>query len=101
MLPIKNTTFLISDSVIAYLGWPSAVKQSTKAYWKDMGIAPIMNMRMPHTAFSATAGFSGMNSPANGCAQNIEITVIAVVNTRHEMSMRTSARFISFSFFAP
>ena len=85
---------------MAYLGWPSAVKQSTNAYWNDRGMTPIMNTRMPQTDFSAISAF-WVNSRTNGCAQNMDITVINVVNTRQATVIHSSALFISRSFFAP
>ena len=98
--PRKNTTFLISEKVMAYFGWPRAVKLSTKAYWKESGITPSINTRMPHTDFSAISSFC-VKRLTNGAAQNSETTVIVIVNTRQDIVIHSSARFISQPFFAP
>ena len=100
MLPRKNTTFRISESVMAYFGWPSAVKLSTNAYWKESGITPIINTRMPHTERSAISAFL-VKRLTKGAAANSETTVINVVNTRQAIVIHISARFTSAPFFAP
>ena len=98
--PRKTTSLRVSDRVMAYCGCPKAVSPSTNAYWKERGITPSMNTRIPQTLRSAISAFE-VNSETKGPAANRETTVIVVVNSRHSPTMYFSAFLMSAVFFAP
>ena len=97
---MKKTIFLSSDSGREKRTWPRAVIISTFVYWKESGMTPIMNTRMPQTLFAAICP-SEVNRETNGAAIAKDSANMTPVKARHMQRMIFSAFLMSPVFFAP
>ena len=91
----KYSVFRNRESVRDFPVMPSAVRLSTKTYWKLRGIIIIVNTRIPQTASSRySASLVKIRTNTSGIA--LDARNITVVKQRHSMrTQKTVFRILS------